>query len=91
MLSDCLDSILLAASLVAYSVYTVAPEIVAIVGSDRPIYDAESVTCDPLRYLLIVASGGDAGEPRSLALRVRPLLVSVAFFVAFNPCVLYEP
>ncbi len=88
-LFDRFDSILLAATVVAYALYTVSPETIAKVGSDRLIYGVPFVIYGLFRYLLLVESGGDSGEPGTLALKDRPLLLCVALWTGFNAWVLY--
>jgi 4-hydroxybenzoate polyprenyltransferase len=88
-LLDRFDAILLAATVVCYALYTVAPETVAKVGSDRMIYGVPFVLFGLFRYLLLVESGGDAGEPGTLALRDGPMLLCVALWIAFSAWVLY--
>ena len=90
-LLDRFDAILLAATVVCFALYTVAPETVAKVGSDRLIYGVPFVIYGLFRYLLLVESGGDSGEPGTLALRDGPLLLCVALWTAFSAWVLYAP
>lgn len=88
-LLDRFDSILLGATVVAYALYTVAPETVAKFGSDRLVYGLPFVIYGLFRYLLLVERGGDAGDPGALALKDPPLVLCVVLWVVFNAAAIY--
>lgn len=88
-LLDRFGSILLGATIVAYALYTVSPETVAKFGSDRLIYGLPFVIYGLFRYLLIIETGGDSGEPGKLLFRDMPLLICVVGWVAFNAAMIY--
>lgn len=88
-LLDRFDSILLGATVVAYALYTVAPETIAKFGSDRLIYGLPFVIYGLFRYLLLVEKGGDAGDPGALALKDPPLVACVVLWVVFNAFAIY--
>jgi 4-hydroxybenzoate polyprenyltransferase len=88
-LLDRFDSILLGATVVAYALYTVAPETTEKFGSDRLIYGLPFVIYGLFRFLFLVENGADSGEPGSLALRDGPLVLCVALWVVFNAVVIY--
>lgn len=88
-LLDRFDSILLGATVVAYALYTVAPETVAKFGSDRLIYGLPFVIYGLFRYLLLVENGADAAEPGALALKDPPLVACVVLWIVFNAAAIY--
>ena len=88
-LLDRFDAILVGATIVAYALYTVAPETVAKFGTDRLIWGLPFVIFGLFRYLLMVERGGDAGDPGRLALRDPGILAAVGLWLAFNAAVVY--
>jgi 4-hydroxybenzoate polyprenyltransferase len=84
------NTILLAAVIVCYALYTVAPETIERFGTDRLIYGTVFVLYGLLRYMALSqntsANAGDAGQ---LLLRDRPLLIAVSAWVMYNGLVIY--
>ncbi len=88
-LLDRFDAIIVSATVVCYALYTVAPDTVAKVGSDRLVFGVPLVILGLFRYLLLLDSGGDAGEPGELVLHDGPLLAIIAAWIVLNAAILY--
>ena len=84
------NNILLGATLVAYALYTVAPETVARFGTDRLIYGTLFVVYGLLRYMALIQDPANGGNPTRLLLRDRPLLLAVFGWALYNALVIYR-
>lgn len=90
-LLDQMIGVVTASTLVAYIFYTISPETVEKFGSHRlgltipfPLYGI-------FRYLYLVHLREGGGNPTSMLMRDRPLLVCVALWVAAVVVLLYRP
>jgi len=90
-LLDQMISVVTAATLVAYSVYTISSETAERLGSDRLGLTIPFVLYGIFRYLYLVHRRDGGGSPSELLLTDRPLLVCVALWVAAVILVLYTP
>jgi 4-hydroxybenzoate polyprenyltransferase len=90
-LLDQMISVVTAATLVAYSVYTISSETAERLGSDRLGLTIPFVLYGIFRYLYLVHRRDGGGSPSGLLLTDRPLLVCVALWVAAVVLVLYTP
>lgn len=90
-LLDQMISVVTAATLVAYSVYTFSSETAERLGSERLGLTIPFVLYGIFRYLYLVHQRNEGGSPSELLLTDRPLLVCVALWVASVILVLYTP
>ena len=88
-LLDQMISVVTAATLVAYSVYTISSETAARLGSDRLGLTIPFVLYGIFRYLYLVHQRDGGGSPSELLLTDRPLLICVALWVAAVVLVIY--
>lgn len=87
---DQVNTILLASTLLAYSLYTVAPETVERFGTDRLIYGTLFVVYGLFRYLMLIQDPAKGGNPSRLLVRDKPLLMAVVGWVLYNAAVIYQ-
>lgn len=90
-LLDQMISVVTAATLIAYSVYTISSETAERLGSDRLGLTIPFVLYGIFRYLYLVHRRDGGGSPSELLLTDRPLLVCVALWVVSVALVLYTP
>jgi 4-hydroxybenzoate polyprenyltransferase len=90
-LLDQMISVVTAATLVAYSVYTISSETAERLGSDRLGLTIPLVLYGIFRYLYLVHRRDGGGSPSELLFTDRPLLICVALWVAAVFLVLYTP
>ena len=88
-LLDQMISVVTAATLVAYSVYTISSETAERLGSDRLGLTIPFVLYGIFRYLYLVHQRNQGGSPSELLLTAPPLLVCVALWVAAVVLVIY--
>ncbi len=86
---DQMMSISAAASIVAYSLYTVAPETIQRIGSDHLKFTMPCVVFAVFRYLFLVHKRGAGGAPEKVILGDAPLLLDVGLFLAIASWALY--
>jgi 4-hydroxybenzoate polyprenyltransferase len=84
------NNILLGATLVAYMLYTVAPETVARFGTDRLIYGTLFVVYGLLRYMALIQDPSKGGNPSKLLMSDKPLLLAVTGWALYNALVIYR-
>jgi 4-hydroxybenzoate polyprenyltransferase len=90
-LLDQMISVVTAATLIAYSLYTINSETAERLGSDRLGLTIPFVLYGIFRYLYLVHRRDGGGSPSELLLTDRPLLVCVALWVGAVAAVLYTP
>jgi 4-hydroxybenzoate polyprenyltransferase len=86
---DQMISVVAAACIVAYGLYTVSVETIAHVGSDRLKYTLPCVVYGIFRYLFLVHRRGAGGSPERVLLSDGPLMVAVLVYVGLSAAVLY--
>jgi 4-hydroxybenzoate polyprenyltransferase len=87
---DQVATVVSAAALVAYALYTVAPETQARFGTDRLIYTLPFVIYGMLRYLHLVQKGDRTGNPTGVLLSDKPLLTCLAGWVLTCAGIIYH-
>jgi len=90
-LLDQMVSVVTASSLIAYALYTVSPDTVARAGTDRLPVTIPFVLYGIFRYLYLVHQKQIGGNPSTLILGDRPLLVCIALWATTVGALLYTP
>ncbi len=88
-LLDDINSIVMAAAIVCYAIYTVSEETIQKFGTDHLIYSVPFVIYGLFRYLYLVRIRASGGSPTETLLGDRPLLASVLLWAAFCAYVIY--
>ena len=83
--------ILCAATVVCYTLYTVAPETVAKFGTDKLICTVPIVLYGLFRYLYLVEIAHEGGNPSALITRDRPFGICIALWLVVSALVVYWP
>ncbi|MBI3181699.1 MAG: decaprenyl-phosphate phosphoribosyltransferase [Myxococcales bacterium] len=86
---DQMMSMVAAACILAYGLYSVSRETVEHVGSDRLKFTIPFVIYGIFRYLFLVHRRGQGGSPERVLLSDLPLVVNLALFVAVASWALY--
>lgn len=76
-------------AILAYSIYTIWPDTVRRLGTDKLVYTVPFVVYGFLRYLLLVRERGLGGNPSEILFRDRALLASVVAWAAAIVGILY--
>jgi hypothetical protein len=87
---DRANNILLAATLVCYALYTVAPETIQHFGTEKLLYGTTFVLYGLLRYLALQQNQENGGNPTKMLLKDKPLLLAVLGWAIFNALVIYR-
>jgi 4-hydroxybenzoate polyprenyltransferase len=77
------------ATLISYALYTVDAETVAKFGSNRLLWTLPYVIFGVFRYLFLVHSNEEAGDPSLALVRDKPLLITVALWSLTVVALLY--
>ncbi|HEY2664204.1 MAG TPA: decaprenyl-phosphate phosphoribosyltransferase [Candidatus Binataceae bacterium] len=88
-LIDQLVTLVSAATLVAYMIYTASPEVEAKLGTQHLYLTVPFVAFGLFRYLYLVNAKGEGGDPSRLLLKDRQLLASMILWIAADVAVLY--
>ena len=88
-LLDQLLSIVAACAVLAYALYTVAPETVSKFQGDRLKFTVPFVLFGLFRYLFLVHKRGSGGQPERVLLRDRPTQVNLLLYVAVVAWAIY--
>ena len=88
-LVDQLATIVCACTVLAYALYTVAPETIEKFHGDRLKYTVPFVLFGIFRYLLLVHRHGQGGQPERVLLRDRTLQLDIAGWVLVVAWALY--
>lgn len=78
-----------ATCLVAYGIYTVSPETIQHVGSDRMKFTVPFVMYGIFRYLFLIHRRGAGGSPERVLLSDAPFLVNLGLYTAVATWALY--
>jgi 4-hydroxybenzoate polyprenyltransferase len=89
LLLDQMISVVTAATLVAYSVYTLAPETVQRFGTDDLKYTIPFVLYGIYRYLYLVYRKQQGGAPETLLLTDLPMLINMGGYAVVLGWILY--
>jgi len=87
-LVDSAISVVLGATVLAYALYTVAPDTVAKVGSEGLLATVPIVLYGLFRYLYLLHSHDLGGSPTKVLLTDRPLLVCVVIWLLVSAVVI---
>ncbi|HEY6347274.1 MAG TPA: decaprenyl-phosphate phosphoribosyltransferase [Bryobacteraceae bacterium] len=87
---DQVGTIVSAAAIVAYALYTVAPETQARFKTDRLIYTLPFVIYGMLRYLQLVRDGDRTGNPTGALLTDEKLLICLAGWIVTCAGIIYH-
>lgn len=88
---DQMMSISAACTVLAYGLYTVSPETVSHVGSDRLKFTVPCVLYGVFRYLFLVHKRGQGGAPEKVLLGDLPIQLTVAAILGIAAWALYFP
>jgi 4-hydroxybenzoate polyprenyltransferase len=86
---DQVGTVVSAATIVAYALYTVAPETQSRFGTDRLIYTLPFVIYGMLRYLHLIQQGDRTGNPTSALLTDKPLLFCLLAWILVCAAIIY--
>lgn len=81
--------VLVAASIVCYALYTVAPETVDKFHTDALIYGTVFVIYGMLRYLALIEDPKYGGNPSKLLIDDKPLLLTLVLWGVYNAAIIY--
>jgi len=84
-----LDVILCSCTAVCYAIYTMAPDTVGRLGTNRLVYTAPFVIYGLFRFLYLVHGDGDTDSPVEIVMRDRPLLACILAWVLACAALIY--
>ena len=90
-LLDQMISVVTASTLMAYALYTVAPETVARFGTDKLALTIPFPLYGIFRYLYLVHQKKGGGSPSTMLLTDKPLLLCVGLWVCAVVLIIYRP
>jgi len=90
-LLDQMIAVVTASTLIAYTLYTISPDTVQRLGTDRLGLTIPFVLYGIFRYLYLVHQRRGGGSPAAMLLTDRPLLACVALWAISVALVLYSP
>ncbi|MDO8433339.1 MAG: decaprenyl-phosphate phosphoribosyltransferase [Candidatus Binatus sp.] len=88
-LIDQMISIVAAATLVGYMIYTASAEVEAKLGTPHLYLTVPFVAFGILRYLYLIDERNEGGDPARLLLRDRPLMLAVVLWILTDIVLLY--
>ena len=88
-LLDQMIGVVTASTLLAYSFYTISPDVVQRFGTDRLIYTVPFTIYGIFRYLYLIHQRQEGGNPSELLVTDRPLLACVALWAVTVVIILY--
>jgi hypothetical protein len=88
-LLDQMLTLVAATCVVAYALYTVAPDTIEKVGSDRMKFTVPFVVYGILRYLYLIHRRGQGGSPERVLLADRATLINLALYLGTVGWVLF--
>ena len=90
-LLDQMIAVVTASTIVAYAFYTVSPETVQRLGTDRLMLTLPFPLYGIFRYLYLVHQKEGGGSPSDMLLTDRPLLLCVGLWAAAVALIIYGP
>ncbi len=87
---DQVNNILVGATIVCYTLYTVAPETVARFGTDKLIYGTIFVVYGMLRYMILTQNSANGGNPSKALISDKPLLLAIIGWAIYNALIIYR-
>ncbi len=90
-LVDLIISVTTAATVLAFSLYTIWPDTVEKFGTDKLIYTIPFVAYGLFRYIYLVLQKGKGGNPAETLLSDRPILVNILLWSLSVVIILYVP
>jgi len=88
-LVDQMISIVAGATLVSYMIYTASAEVEAKLGTRHLYLTVPFVAFGILRYLYLIDERNEGGDPASVLLHDRPLMLAVALWILTDIALLY--
>lgn len=88
-LLDAIIPMVATAAILAFSIYTIWPETVSKLATDKLVYTVPIVVYGFFRYLFLVRERGLGGNPSEILFRDRGLLMSVVAWVVAIVVILY--
>ncbi|RCK80775.1 MAG: Conserved membrane protein, possible 4-hydroxybenzoate octaprenyltransferase [Candidatus Ozemobacter sibiricus] len=88
---DELSSIVCAATVIAYAIYTVSPDTKAKFGTEALVYTIPPVIYGIFRYLYLIHIEGRGENPSELCLTDRPLQATLVVWVLIVVAILHGP
>ena len=88
-LIDQMISIVAAATLVGYMIYTASAEVEAKLGTEHLYLTVPFVAFGILRYLYLIDQHNEGGDPARLLMRDRPLMLAVVLWILTDILLLY--
>ena len=88
-LIDQMISIVTAATLVGYMIYTASPDVARRLHTEHLFLTVPFVAFGLLRYLYLISECDEGGDPARLVLRDRPLLISILGWIVADVILLY--
>jgi 4-hydroxybenzoate polyprenyltransferase len=88
---DQMMSVVTASTVVAYSLYTISPDVTGKLGTPRLYLTIPFVLYGIFRYLYLIHQRDEGGSPSSILLNDRPLLVNIVLWVATVVGMIYFP
>ncbi len=88
-LLDIIIPMVTACAIIAFAIYTIWPETVAKLGTDKLVYTVPIVVYGFFRYLFLIRERGLGGNPSEILLLDRPLLFCVIGWMAAVVGILY--
>ena len=89
-LLDQMIAVVTASTLVSYTLYTLNPETVSRLGTERLVWTLPFVLYGIFRYMYLVHRKDQGGSPTKVLLNDRPILFTVVLWVAMIVAIVYH-
>lgn len=89
-LLDQMISVVTAFTLTCYTLYTISPETIDKFGTENLIFTIPFVLYGILRYLYLVHKKGEGGNPETIIVSDKPLLINVILWVIASAFIIYR-